>query len=375
MKTLIEASAAFDQGAGIGRYARNIISRLIRDCGDDAWTLLRAPSQRGPSPYLSIPRHDGLRTVTLPFSRRRADQLWFRARLPLDVRLFAGRGDALYSPDFTAPPALGMPSMVTIHDLAFLTHPEHTTDALRRYLSGVVPRQIERANRVAVVSEATRDDISRLFNVDRERLVVARNGVDERFCSAQPPSDEARSRLGLPDHYVLMVGTIEPRKNHLNAMKALEAANLGEHLPLLIAGRPGWGYEAAMEEAKRLAGRRIVRILDYVPEADLPALYAGATALLYPSWTEGFGLPVAESLAAGTLAITGTAPALREVGGEHAWYADPADVDALAELIRRSADLVTTDEDRDRRRQWTRQFSWDQSTETIRTQLRQMITT
>jgi glycosyltransferase involved in cell wall biosynthesis len=268
-----------------------------------------------------------------------------------------------------------VPSMVTVHDLAFLTHPEHTTDALRRYLSGVVPRQVERADRIAVVSEATRDDVSRLFNVGSERIVVARNGVDERFYAAQPPTIDARARLALPDRYLLMVGTIEPRKNHLNAMKALEVANIGERLPLLVAGRPGWGYEVAMDEATRLAEHGIVRILDYVPEADLPALYAGATALLYPSWTEGFGLPVAEALAAGTLAITGTAPALREVGGEHAWYADPADVDALAELILRSADLVPTDEDRNRRRQWTRQFSWDQSTETIRTHIRRMITT
>jgi glycosyltransferase involved in cell wall biosynthesis len=320
------------------------------------------------------PSNPNVRTVTLPFSRRRADQLWFRARVPLDVRLLAGRGDALYSPDFTAPPAFGVPRMVTVHDLAFLTHPEHTTDALRRYLMDVVPRQIERADRVAVVSEATRGDVARLFGVPRERLVLARNGVDERFHVATPPTDEAQARLCLPERYLLMVGTIEPRKNHLNTLRALEQANLGPHLPLLIAGRPGWGYDAALAEARRLAARGIVRILDYVPEDDLPALYAGATALLYPSWTEGFGLPIVEALAAGTHVITGTAPALREVGGEWAWHADPADVDALAGLMRRAADLVDTDDERAGRRLWTRQFSWDQSAHTIRSQIRQMST-
>src|SRR5690606_38065353 len=93
---------------------------------------------------------------------------------------------------------------------------------------------------------------------------------------------------------------------------------------------------------------------------------------LYPSWTEGFGLPVAEALAAGTLAITGTAPALREVGGEHAWYADPADIEALADMMRRAADLSSTDEDRERRRQWTRQFSWDHAVRTISSQISQL---
>jgi glycosyltransferase involved in cell wall biosynthesis len=101
-------------------------------------------------------------------------------------------------------------------------------------------------------------------------------------------------------------------------------------------------------------------------------LYAGATALLYPSWTEGFGLPVAEALAAGTLVITGTAPALREAGGDRSWYADPADVDALADLIRRAADIVSTDEDRAHRQQWTRQFSWDHTATTICNEIRQM---
>lgn len=372
MKTLVDASAAFDQGAGIGRYARNILQRLLRDETNDHWVLLRAPATRGASPYFAPPDWPGVRSVTLPFSRHRADQLWFRLRAPVDARLFTGRTDVVYSPDFTAPPAFGVPRMVTVHDLAFLTHPEHTTEPLRRYLGTVVPRQVAGADRVAVVSHATRDDVIRLLGVPAERVVVARNGVDERFQAATSPDPQMRRRLGLPELYFLMVGTIEPRKNHLTALRAMELAGVGERVPLLIAGRPGWGYEAALTEARRLAGRGMVRILDYVPDADLPALYAGATALLYPSWTEGFGLPVAEALAAGTLAITGTAPALREVGGDLAWYAEPGDPEGLAGMLREAAELRTTDDVRRRRREWTRRFSWDQSAQTIASQIRQL---
>ena len=366
---LIEASAAFDQGAGIGRYARNILTRLPDLGAVDRWVLLRAPEHRG-APARYSPPPGRTRVVTLPISRRRADQLWFRARLPLDVRLVAGRLDVVYSPDFTAPPAFGVPRMVTVHDLAFLTHPQHTTDALRRYLVTVVPRQVAAADRVAVVSNATAEDVVRLLGVPRERVVVARNGVEPRFLEAVPPGPEDRARLGLPERYLLMVGTIEPRKNHLTAFRALERAGLGDRLPLLVAGRPGWGYETALAEARRLSAAGIVRILDYVPEQSLPTLYAGATALLYPSWTEGFGLPVVEALAAGTQVITGTAPALREAGGTEAWYVEPSDVEQLAELLRRAADLTVTDDDRRRRRAWARQFSWDLAAQTISEQIR-----
>lgn len=365
MKTLVEASAAFDQQAGIGRYARNIIARLINDVGDDLWTLVRAPASNHPVSFFHGVNSDRVKLVTLPFNRRNADRLWFRLRAPVDVRLFAGRGDVIYSPDFTAPPMYGRPRMITVHDLAFLTHPRHTTDALRRFLERVVPREVELADKVAVVSHATRDDVVRLLNVPEEKVVVARNGVDERFFSARPLSDGARRRLAVPEHYLLMVGTIEPRKNHLNAMRALVRSGTGNHVPLVIAGRPGWGHEKTMQEARGLAGQGLVHVLDYVAEVDLPDLYAGAEALLYPSWTEGFGLPVVEALAAGTPVVTGTAPALREAGGGEAMYADPEDIDGLAEQIRHVVAVRSSDEDRARRKQWARQFSWDSSTSTV----------
>lgn len=373
MRTLIEASAGFDQGAGIGRYARNIVSRLI-DVGadDESWVLLRAPAERGKPPLLDVPVSPNIRAVTLPFSRRNADRIWFRARVPLDVRLFGRGADVVYSPDFTAPPVFGVPRMVTVHDLAFLTHPRHTTDALRRYLEDVVPRQVAVADKVVVVSNATREDVIRLLGVSEHKIVVARNGVDDRFYRARSLTEHARERLGLPKRYLLMVGTIEPRKNHVNTLRAFEHSGVGKDFPLVISGRPGWGYEPAMAEAERLAGHGLVHVPAYVPDVDLPSLYAGATALLYPSWTEGFGLPIAEALAAGIPVITGTAPALREVGGDEALYAEPDDIDGLAEKIRRVVESVSTDADRERRRTWTRQFSWDSSTFTVLENLRML---
>lgn len=374
MRTLIDASAAFDQGAGIGRYSRNIISRLVAGSTEDRWTLVRAPERIGADPGFFATAGMNARVVTLPFTRRNADRIWFRLRLPVDARLFAGTANVVYSPDFTAPPMAGVPRMITVHDLAFLTHPETTTDALRAYLERVVPHQVENATKVAVVSRATRDDVKRLLGVGDDRIVVARNAVDERFYRARPLGEHERQRLGIPDRYLLMVGTIEPRKNHVNALRALEASGVGHEVPLVIAGRPGWGFEEAMALAETMYARGLVRMPHYVPDVDLPGLIAGATAMLYPSWTEGFGLPVAEALAAGIPVITGTAPALREVGGPHALYADPADIDAIAARIRDVVEHTPTATERHARREWTRQFSWDSSTSIVLQSLRSIAT-
>jgi len=368
VRTLIEASAAYTQYAGIGRYARNIITRLLASPDPDDWTLVT--TRPDPDVSFDASLHDRVRLVRLPFDRRNADRFWFRLRLPVDIRLFAGRADVVYSPDFTAPPMIGVPRMITVHDLAFLTHPKTTTEPLRRYLDAVVPREVDRADRVAVVSEATRNDVIRLLGVPERKVVVARNGVDSRFFMATPVSDADRARLGLPARYVLMVGTIEPRKNHLNALRAYDLAGIGPDIPLVLVGRPGWGYETALAEARRLAARGIVVMPTYIPDEDLPAIYAGAMAVLYPSWTEGFGLPIAEAMATGTPVITGTAPALREVGGPDSSYADPADIEALAALIRTVPDLDCGPDARQQRQEWARQFSWDSSTSTVYENLR-----
>jgi glycosyltransferase involved in cell wall biosynthesis len=365
VKTLVEASAAFGQGAGIGRYARNIITRLVDASDDDDWVLVCAPLEKSTTSYFDPGRSGRVKVVTLPFSRRNADRLWFRLRAPIDIRLLGGRGDAVYSPDFTAPPMVGVPRLITVHDLAFMTHPGHTTEALRRYLEDVVPREVARADKVAVVSHATRKDVVRLLGVPEDKVDVVPNGVDDRFYRAAPLDRAARTRLGLPERYLLMVGTIEPRKNHMNAMRALERSRVGNHLPLVIAGRTGWAYEETIAEARRLANRGLVHLLDYFPDEDLPGLYAGAKAVLYPSWTEGFGLPVVEALASGVPVVTGTAPALREVGGDEALYVDPDDVGGLAERIREVAEQESSYDDRARRQQWTRRFSWDSSTSIV----------
>ena len=372
MRILAEASAAFAQGAGIGRYSREVLSRVVPLMPDAGWTLFRTRDGMG-SPYVRENAFDGerVRTVTAPFSRRRADQLWHRLRMPLDVRLIAGAVDLVYSPDFTAPPAFGPPRVVTIHDLAFLTHPERTTPALRRYLGGVVPREVTRATHLVAVSEATRAEVVELLAVPPAKVTVVRNGVDRRFLDAETLSAEQRARLKLPEAYMLMVGTIEPRKNHDAVLRVLDQLTTTLRVPLVIAGRAGWGCEATLLAAKRLERQGKVVLLDYVPETDLPSLIASAAVLIYPSWTEGFGLPVIEALATGVPVITGTAPALREAGGDLACYVDPGSDEEIRVAIEAVLERSDTAELRAARKQWAATFDWDESAMVLRDVLRQ----
>ncbi len=364
MRILVDASAAFDQQAGIGRYARNVLSQAVSQLPTAQWTLLRFPERRGapPFPFDAEGSWENAQTQRrdFPVTRRRADQLFFRVPLPLDVRWVAGRADIIYSPDFTAPPAGRTPRVVTIHDLAFLTHPEWAPLPLRRFLGRVVPQQVQRAAAVAVVSEATRNDVLSVLDIEPDRVHLVRNGVEDRFFSRSPLSEVERGALGLPSSYLLMVGTLEPRKNHLNVFQALKHLPPTVQLPLVLAGKRGWDDEPILAAAAPLIQAKRVIWLDYVPDDKLPALYAGAAAAVYPSWTEGFGLPVLEGLASGVPVVTSRVPALQEVGGDQVIYAEAASPESIAAAIMTA--LETDDEERRGRRQcYARRFSWRES--------------
>jgi glycosyltransferase involved in cell wall biosynthesis len=293
LRLVVDDSAAFNQGAGIGRYARNIVPAAVRFLESSDVTLWYAAEGAQPPQFeeatlsaffdLATPR---VRRGRL--SRRRMDQLWYRARLPLPLQLLAGAADVVYSPDFTVPPAPGVPRIMTVHDLAFLVTPERTSAPLRRYLSAVVPRQIEKADHVIAVSESTKRDLINVLEVDPTKISVVTNGVDDRFMGATPLSEMERRSLGVPEKYLLTVGTLEPRKNHLNLFEAIEHFSPGLDFPLVVAGRKGWDYEPILTAASPLVQAGRVILVDYVPENLLPGLYTGAASFIYPSWYEGF---------------------------------------------------------------------------------------
>lgn len=360
MRVLIEASSAYDQYAGIGRYARNVISAMIKHANDDLdFRMLRTRDR------IDVDISEFEQDVTdvpkrvLPLSRQNAYRLWFRLNLPLDIQWAAGRADAIYSPDFTTWHTSGIRRMVTVHDLVHLSHPEHTVPGLLNFLDRVVEPQIQKATKVAVVSRATERDLIHHYGVGQESIIYAPNAVDARFHLPEPLAREQLLELGYPEEFSLMVGTIEPRKNHINALKAYSQSEAAQKIPLLIAGRYGWGLETVVPAIEHAESQGIARYLDFIPDSLLPRLMASARMLVFPSWNEGFGLPVAEMLATGGNVVISRAPALLEVAGDQGYSADAGDVDGLAQAINEALERPGPDT-RTLRSQWIRsRYSWE----------------
>jgi len=360
----IDYTAAVQQRAGIGRYTRELIGALLRlpesqEAGHRYTLFAAAGGQAVPA---DLPPSPTIRFRFLPISDEWAARLWHRARLPIPVEVFTGPVDLFYSPDFVLPPSRpGTRTLLTVHDLSFLRYPDHFVPKLVRYLERVVPASVARADRVLADSEATRADLIRLLGTPPEKVEVLYSGVDARFRPEPEPGEQERlrTRYGLDRPYVLSVGTLQPRKNFVRLIRAFA------HLPdtgrvLVIAGGRGWLYESVLEEAARHPDR--VRILGFVEDADLPALYRGADLFVFPSFYEGFGLPPLEAMACGVPVVCSGVSSLPEVAGDAALLVDPEDEDGLMGAMERALeDEGLRQEMMARGRARAAQFTWEQA--------------
>lgn len=339
MRIAIDYTPAIAQSAGIGRYTRSLVDALARLDSGEEYLLLSAdaPSTARPFPSATALRPHVIRLAGRPIGNRRLTILWHRLRLPLPVEMLTGRADVFHGTDFALPPALGMPRVVTIYDLAFLTHPQYATPSLARYLAAVVPRSLQRADAIIATSETTAAAIVARYRVTRDRITVITPGVDASFA---PVTDkqalatiDARYRLEHP--LALAVGTIEPRKryDHLIAAFAHARQQPGGPRMLAIAGRRGWLYESAYQAVEEHRVADAVRFLDYVPEDDLVALYSTADVLAMPSAYEGFGIPVIEAMACGVPVVCSDGGALPEAAGDAALIVPVDDVASLADAL------------------------------------------
>lgn len=236
--------------------------------------------------------------------------------------------DVIWAPAMAVPPA-AKPLVVTVHDLDFLEHPER----LSRRGAGFFPRAwqaaLSRAQRLVVPSNSVATKMVER-SVDPERIEVVPWGVD-----SAPASPAARRRVtdhfGLPDRFVLWVGTAEPRKNLAGLVAAMQAPELAD-VPLVVAGPEGWGVDRAAVVSPL---RERVRVLGLLDRADLLAVYALATVFAFPSFDEGFGLPVLEAMAQGTSVVTSRGTATEEAAGGAAELVDPHDTGSIAQAIAR----------------------------------------
>lgn len=372
-RVAIDYTAAVRQRAGIGRYTRGLVGALAEVDRETEYLLLsagrEAPERQWPANF---------RRRILPLSDRHLAILWQRLRLPLPVELLTGPIDVFHSPDFTLPPVRRAHTVLTIHDLSFVRHPECFSRPLLEYLLASVPRAVRRADFLLADSKSTRQDLIELLSVPPERIAVIYPGVEAHFCpTADLSALEARLALyGLRRPYILGVGTLQPRKNFARLIRAYHLVRQRHGIPhrLIIAGAKGWLFEEIEETIRDLRLEGWVQVIGFIPDEDLPALYQGAEAFAFPSVYEGFGIPILEALACGTPVVASNTSSLPEAAGEAALLVDPEDVEALAEALwRLIVDAELRNALRARGFEQAKRFSWAASARQVCSIYRQLV--
>jgi glycosyltransferase involved in cell wall biosynthesis len=361
MRVAIDARKLRD--FGIGTYIRNLLRELARTDRETDYVLfcrsedLEMAGTLGPNfrPVVESSGHYSL-----------AEQV----RLPLAVR--RERPDVYHAPHYVLPPLIKTPSVVTIHDCIHLLFPEYLpsrfASVYARTMMGIAAR---RSYRVLTVSEASKRDVLRFFDISSHKVEVVPNAIEEHFWQEPPEAELARVRAEyrLDGRFILFVGNLKPHKNVSRLVEAF--ARLRERgvddVSLVVVGDDVSALPATQEAIRvhGLAGH--VRSLGYVPDPTLAILYRLAAVFAFPSLYEGFGLPVAEAMACGTPVVASNVSSIPEVAADAALLVDPMDVDAIADGLAR----VLTDEDfagalRLRGPARARRFSWERSVRRVR---------
>jgi glycosyltransferase involved in cell wall biosynthesis len=359
---LVDAtSVPADQG-GVGRYVDGLLGALgRRDDVDLVVVCQRTDAERYQH---ALP---GAEVVPAPaaVSHRPARLAWEQTGLPLLAQQIGAQ--VLHSPFYTCPLRSSCPVTVTVHDATFFTEPEHYDKSRRTFFRSAIKTSLRRAERVIVPSKATRDELIRLLGADPTRLDVAYHGVDPAAFHAPSVDERARvrARLGLGDGtYVAFLGAKEPRKNVPNLIRGWSQAVSDRSTPpaLVLAGGQGHDDEIDQAVAGVPSHLRLLRP-GYLRFADLPGYLGGALVAAYPSYGEGFGLPVLEAMACGAPVLTTPRLSLPEVGGDAVAYTGPEpdeiarDLSSLLDDEPRRAALAGAGLSR------AKEFSWDSSAE------------
>jgi glycosyltransferase involved in cell wall biosynthesis len=348
---------------GIGTYIRNLVRHMARLDRTTEYVLIVQPAD------IEIAADLGENFRTVPdWSRNYSVREQFT--VPLDLR--RERIDLFHAPHYVLPPLTPCKSVVTIHDCIHLRFPQYLPNRLAYvYARSSLWMATHRAARVLTVSETSKRDILRYFNVPEKKIDVIYNAIDERLGEAPTAAevDQVRERYQLNDPFILYAGNIKPHKNLERLIEAFHRMRRGplEHIKLLIIGDEISKYATLRRTVHRLKLHKHVRFFGFVPDKTLASLYRLASVFVFPSLYEGFGLPPLEAMAAGTPVITSNVSSLPEVVGEAAILIDPYDLDAIADAMRR----VLTDEAlrldlRTRGLARVKEFSWDRSISRVR---------
>ena len=339
-RVLVDATAVPADRGGVGRYVDGLIAALARAGVDLAIVSQTADAER----YGRMAPQARVVAGPSAIAHRAARLAWEQTGLPLVAQQVAA--DVVHSPHYTMPLRAGRPVVVTLHDATFFTERSMHAAVKGTFFRSATRTALRRASRCVVPSMATRSELVRELDADPSRVDVAHHGVDPQTFRLPSPDEQRRvgARLGLADRpYVAFLGTLEPRKNVPGLIRGWVSACVGRPDPpaLVLAGGAGWDdtIDAAIDE---VPSHLTVLRPGYLRISDLPGFLGGSQVVAYPSFGEGFGLPVLEAMACGAAVLTTRRLSLPEVGGDAVAYTE-TDPDSIGQAL---GDLL---DDQDRR--------------------------
>jgi glycosyltransferase involved in cell wall biosynthesis len=351
----IDARLVYYTRAGIGQYTLRLTHALASLYRDDRFTLLQ--DRRQPTPLLDelnvsttgclVPSHHALEQVLLP---------WFVDQLKTEV---------FHSPDFIPPLRARGPSVITIHDLAFLIYPHFLTKDSARYY-GQIDRAVRRADRIIAVSESTKGDLVSMLGTPEDRIRVIHEAADPLFQPEDRASalEQVQALFDLPGEFILFVSTIEPRKNVPGLLRAYRRLRDDYKLTpaLVLVGARGWLCTEIDELVEKLGLKPHCFFLGSIGSHDLSHLYNAACCLVHPAFYEGFGLPPLEAMACGTPVVVSNVSSLPEVVGDAALLVNPEnDEEITVALWRLLSSQALWTELREKGLRRAAAFSWERT--------------
>lgn len=335
MKIGFDAKRIVCNGTGLGAYSRTLVNDLATLVPTSTQLNLYAPNKGNDALRSQVRERANVRYIYPDHTSRLRQDLWRMHGIVDDLRR---DGVSLYHGLTGELPlgikAAGIKTVVTIHDLIFMHHPEYYNWIDTKIYAWKFHRTCQEADRIIAISECTKRDIMRFGGVAPSKIDVIYQSCGTAFKNRESEKKlhEVHISYELPKRYIVSVGTIEERKNVLLAVKALTM--IPDEICIVIVGRPTPYLKQVTDFVAAHAMEHRVKILHNVPFADLPAIYQMAEACVYPSRYEGFGLPVIEGIQSGLPVVACTGSCLEEAGGNGAIYVDPDDAYAMSQAIK-----------------------------------------
>lgn len=315
---------------GIGRFTFETVRRLAQEFPEHEFHLL---SDREKNSHWQFGNNVFQHRVFPPARRPKLFDWWFDYSVPFVLKKI--NADVFISPDGHASRRCPVPQLTVIHDINFVHYPAFMPKIYANYWNSRTPQFVKLSTRLATVSEFSRKDISKTFNVPESSIDVLCNGIDHTFA----PIDEHKKkviheRFGQEKKYFLFVGSLHPRKNVHRVIEAFNSAvEKGVESSLLIAGNKFWHYPELDEALARINHRTNIQFLGHVNTGDLPLLVSAAEGLIFPSLHEGFGIPLIEAEACGIPVVASKGTVMEEVSNGSAFFVNPLEVSEITEAI------------------------------------------